>query len=124
MTLIFDIDSDFASDLVGDLNSFQMKVNGVSFTLSSFNSYPLDKMAAILADNIFIYIFLNEIDKVLIQISLKLVPWSPINNKPALVQLMAWRQTGDKPLPDPMMTQFTWCIYVALGGDELNVKFS
>ena len=31
---------------------------------------------------------------------------------------MAWRWTGDKPLPEPMMTQFT--IYVALEGDELN----
>ena len=41
------------------------------------------------------------------QISLKFVPRSPIDNKPALVQVMAWRRTGDKPLPEPMMTQFT-----------------
>ena len=25
------------------------------------------------------------------------VPNRPINNEPALVQVMAWRQTGDKP---------------------------
>ena len=42
----------------------------------------------------------------MIQISLKYVPRSPIDNKSALVQVMAWCQTGDKPLPEPMMTQF------------------
>ena len=63
-------------------------------------------MAAILADDIFNYILLNESYKILIQISLKYVPRSPIDNKPALVQVMAWRRTGDKPLPGPMMTQF------------------
>ena len=63
-------------------------------------------MAAILADNIFKCIFLNENDRIQIQISLKFVPRSPIDSKPALVQMMAWRQTGDNPLPEPMMTQF------------------
>ena len=29
------------------------------------------------------------------------------DNKPAVVQVMAWRQIGDKPLPEPMMAQFT-----------------
>ena len=64
-------------------------------------------MAAILADDIFKCICLNENDKIQIQISLKHVPRSPIENKYALVQVMAWRRTGDKPLPEPMMTQFT-----------------
>ena len=80
---------------------------------------PLDKMAAMLADDILKCIFLNENDKNLIQISLKLVPTSPIDNKPALVREMAWHRTGHKPLPEPMMTQFT-DIYAALGGDELK----
>ena len=31
----------------------------------------------------------------------------PINNEPALDQVMAWRRSGDKPLPDPMMTKYT-----------------
>ena len=31
----------------------------------------------------------------------------PIDNKAALVQVMAWRRTGDKPLPESMRTQFT-----------------
>ena len=67
---------------------------------------PLDKMAAILADGIFKYIFLNENEKIPIQIPLKIVPMGPIDNKPALVQVMAWRQTGDKPLPEPVIAQF------------------
>ena len=31
---------------------------------------------------------------------------SPIDNIPALVQVMTWRRTGDKSIPGPMMTQF------------------
>ena len=64
-------------------------------------------MAAILADDIFKCISLNEKIKIQIQISLKLVNRDPIDNKPVLVQVMVWRRTGDKPLPEPMMAQFT-----------------
>ena len=64
-------------------------------------------MDTILADDIFKCIFLNENDIIPIQISLKFVPGRPIDNKPALVQVMAWRRTGDKLLPEPVMTQFT-----------------
>ena len=64
-------------------------------------------MEAIVADDIFKCIFLNKKDKIPIPISLKLVLRSPIENKSALVRVMAWRRTGDKPLPEPMMTQFT-----------------
>ena len=63
-------------------------------------------MAAILADDIFKCIFLNENDRTQIQISLKLVPKSPIDNKPALVQVMAWRRTGAKYSTEPLMIQF------------------
>ena len=52
-------------------------------------------------------IFLNEDDRIPIQIPLKFVPRCLIDNKAALVQVMAWRRTGDKPLPEAMMTQFT-----------------
>ena len=45
-------------------------------------------MAAILADNIFNCIFLNENYRIQIQISLKYVLKSPIYNKPVLVQVM------------------------------------
>ena len=64
-------------------------------------------MAAILADDIFKCVFINKNDRIHIQISLKFVPSSPINQELALVQVMAWRRSGDKPLPEPMLTQFT-----------------
>ena len=68
---------------------------------------PLDKMAAILQNNIFKCMFLNENGRIPIHIQLKYVHRNPIYIKPALVQVMAWRRTSDKPLPGPMMTQFT-----------------
>ena len=37
------------------------------------------------------------------KISLTFVLKGPINNIPALVQIMAWRRPGDKPLSEPMM---------------------
>ena len=61
-------------------------------------------MAAILSDDIFKRIFLNENVSILIQISLKLVSKGAIDNKSSLVQVMAWRRSGDKPLSEPMMT--------------------
>ena len=64
-------------------------------------------MAATLADDIFRCIFLNENERIPIRISPKFVPRNVIANKPALVQVMAWRRAGDKPLPEPMVTQFT-----------------
>ena len=46
-------------------------------------------------------IFLNGNIRILIKISLKFVHKGPINNIPALVQIMAWRRPGDKPLSEP-----------------------
>ena len=40
----------------------------------------------------------NENVRISISISLKFVPEGPINNIPALVQIMAWRRPGHKPL--------------------------
>ena len=67
----------------------------------------LDKVAAILADGTFKCIFLNGNNRLPIGISLKFVPRCPINNKPALVRVMAWCRTGDKPFPETMITLFT-----------------
>ena len=63
-------------------------------------------------DDIFKCIFLNETVGISIKISHetvgisikispKVVPKGPINNIPALVQVMAWRRPGDKPLSGP-----------------------
>ena len=48
-------------------------------------------------------IFLNENVWISLKISLKFVPKGLINNIPSLVQIMAWRRPGDKPLSEPMM---------------------
>ena len=62
---------------------------------------PLDKKAAILVDNNFKCIFFNANDFSFTEIFLR----SPVDNKPALVQVMV--TTGDKPLTELMLTQFT-----------------
>ena len=54
-------------------------------------------------DDTFKGIFLNENVLVSIKNSLKFVPKGPINNIPALVQIMAWHRPGDKSLSEPMM---------------------
>ena len=51
-------------------------------------------------------IFLNENVWNSIKISLKFVPKVWVNNIPALVQIMAWCRSGNKPLSEPMMA---WC---------------
>ena len=64
-------------------------------------------MVATLADDSFKCIFFNENDRIQIQISLKFVPGSPIDNKPALGEVMAWHRTGDKSLSESMLTKLT-----------------
>ena len=50
---------------------------------------------------------MNEKFCILIQISQKFIPKGLIDNKSALVQVMAWPRTGAKRIPEPMMTQYT-----------------
>ena len=80
-------------------------------------------------DDIFKWIFLNEHVWISINISLKFVPRGPINNIPTLVQVMAWRQSGDKPLSEPMMvrlpmhiciTRSQWVNLLAPGKFQFN----
>ena len=68
------------------LNSLRPRQNGRNF-----------------ADDTFKRIFLNENVLISIKISLKFVPKGPMNDIPALVQIMAWRRPGDKPLSEPRM---------------------
>ena len=56
------------------------------------------------ADDIFKCIFVNENVWISIKIPLRYVAKGLINNIPALVQIMAWRRPGDKPLSEPMMS--------------------
>ena len=55
---------------------------------------------------------MNENVSISIKISLKFVPKGPINNIPALVQIMAWRRSGDKPLSEPIMVSLPMHICV------------
>ena len=58
--------------------------------------------------------------------SLKFVPKNPIDNIPALVQTMAWRRPGDKPLSQPMMRKYSrWHISYnnAVIGLDFQLRF-
>ena len=74
------------SIVVLDFNTFRLRQNGRHFT-----------------DDIFKRIFFNENVWIAIKNSLKFVHKGPIYNIPALVQIMAWRRPGDKPLSETMM---------------------
>ena len=84
------------------------------------------------AGDIFKRIFFNENVWISIKkISLKFVPKGPINNIPALVQIMAWRRSGDKPLSEPMMvslpthicvTRHQWVIIYDVHYDERTMN--
>ena len=58
--------------------------------------------------------FLNENIWISTKISLNFVPEGVINSIPALVQIMAWRCSGDKPLSEPMMVSLLTYIYAFL----------
>ena len=72
-------------------------------TAALLNTSRLRQNGSHFPDDIFKCIFMNEDVRILIKISLKFVPKDPINNNPALVQIMAWHRSGDKPLSEPMM---------------------
>ena len=73
------------------------------------------------ADNIFKRIFFNENVLISIKFSLKFVPMGQINNIPALIQIMAWRRPGDKPLSEPVMVSL---VTHMLGLNELKARIN
>ena len=79
------------------------------------------------ADDIFKCIFENENEWISPRISMKFVSNVRINNIPALVQIMAWRRPGDKPLSEPMMVSLLTHICVTrpqwVNGDLERVWF-
>ena len=80
--------------------------------LQTHNTLRPRKNGRHLADDTFKHIFLNENIRISIKISLKFVPQGPINNSPAMVQIMAWHRPGDKPLSEPMMVRLPMHICV------------
>ena len=77
-----------------------------SFYEIALNSSLLGQNDSYFAADIFQCISLNEKVRISIKISPNFVPEGPISNIPALVQIMARRRRGDKPLSEPMLTQF------------------
>ena len=74
-------DSAYSIDIGSHVNTLRPIQNGRHFEDDTLNR-----------------IFVNEIVRISIQFPLKFVPKGPINNITALVQIMAWRRPGDKPL--------------------------
>ena len=85
------------------MNTFIAQFSVVCNDLSMLNTLRPGQNGHRFADDTFKRIFLNENVRISINISLKFVPKRPINNNPALVQIMAWCRLGDKPLSEPMM---------------------
>ena len=80
------------------------------FCINSLRPRQNDRL---FVDDIFKSIFLNENVWISIKISLKFVPEGLINNIPALIQIMAWRRLGDKPLSEAMMVNLPTHICVS-----------
>ena len=80
----------FCCDLFVVVNTLRLKQNGRHF-----------------ADVIFTHIFLNEKVTFLLWFSLKFVLKGPINDKSALVQIMARCWLGHKPKSEPIMVYLT-----------------
>ena len=53
---------------------------------------------------------------------MKFIPKGSITNIPALIQIMAWRGPGDKPLSEPMMVKLPTHIHASLGLNELKKR--
>ena len=83
-----------------------LNFRGVSrYLIDHFNTLRPRQNGRHFADDTFKRTFLNKTFRISIKISLKFVPKGPIKNIPALVQIMAWRRSGDKPLSEPMMVR-------------------
>ena len=72
-------------------------------------------MAAILQMT-FSNVFFNRFFCILNQISFNYVSKSPLDNKAALAQVMTWHQTGDKPLPELIITHIYTVISMTVYG--------
>ena len=80
----------------------QQSTNSAHIPKDLFNTLRLRQNGHLFPDDIFRWIFLNENVWISLRIS-KFVPRVGINNIQALVQIMAWRHPGAKPLSELMM---------------------
>ena len=79
---------------------------------SCFNTLRPRQNRRYFADDIFKFIFLNENAWIALKSSLRFLLKVWIKNIPELVQMMAWRRPGDKPLSEPMMVSLLTYICV------------
>ena len=73
-----------------------------------------------LANSILKGIFMTESIYIFIEILLQFVHMDKFVNKSVWVQLKAWRRSGDKPLPGPMLTKFPdlrWCHFTTMSSE-------
>ena len=114
----------FNGEWVTSLSAWVRNLHPSSKQPVSYDVYPFPCASACLntlrprqngrrfADDTFKRIFMNENVRISIKISLKFVPKGSIDNNPALVQIMAWRRSGGKPLFEPMMVSLLTHIFV------------
>ena len=95
-----------------DSENIQVYLTEVILISISLNSLRPRQNGRHFPDDIFKCIFLNENVGISINISLKFVPKGPVDNIPALGQIMAWRRPGNKPLSEPMMVSLPMHICV------------
>ena len=88
------------------ISSKAVLYNWKRFTLALNSSLP-GQNDRNFADDIIKCIFMIEKFFILIIISLNFVTKGRIYNKPAMIQIMAWRRIGDKPSSEPMLTSST-----------------
>ena len=81
-------------------------ISNKSMPMQYINTWSPRQNGHHVPDDISECIFSNDYIWIAIKIwLLKFAPEGPINI-PALLQIMAWRRPGDKPLSEPMMDQF------------------
>ena len=106
----------FESNISANL-VFELRTPGLgNCAYGKFNSSPPRQNGCHFLADIFKSILLNKNIKISIQFSLKFNPKGLIDNKSALVQVMAWHQAISWTNADPVHQR----MYAALGVDELS----
>ena len=85
--------------------------SNITYTISALRSRHNSRH---FLDDTFKCVCLNENVWISITISSKFVPKGPIDNIPALVQIMAWRRSGDESISEPMVLSLLTHICVTL----------
>ena len=97
-------------------------LNSLHISVIRFKTLRLRQNGRQFPVNIFKCIFLNENVRISITIAPNFVLNSPIDNIPALVQIMAWRRPGYKPLSEPMMISLLMHICITQWVKEVNFQ--